>query len=285
MFNQCLIQVSHLNAMTGIFNPEVYQSVITCMIVLAVIVFIALQWIEAPYGMAYRKGWGPSLNNRVGWVLMEAPAFFAMAIAEVMADDQSEIAVFIAFLFLLHYFRRSFIFPCRMRGNSRMPLVIALMGAVFNIVNVYLIAGWLFYVAPAGYYSPVAEMFKGNFAILTQSPMPIAFIVGVVIFFCGMRINWQADNIVRHLRKPGETGHKIPYGGMFRYVSSASYFGEIVEWFGYAILSWSVAGWVFLLWTCANLVPRAGKIHQRYINEFGDTYRALNRRRVFPLIY
>jgi 3-oxo-5-alpha-steroid 4-dehydrogenase 1 len=270
--------------MTQIFTPEIYQSVITCMVVLAIIVFIALQWIEAPYGMAYRSGWGPSINNRIGWVLMEAPAFFAMVVAELMADDQSEIAVLIASLFLLHYFRRSFIFPCQMRGNSRMPVVIALMGAVFNLVNVYLIGGWLFYMAP-GYYSPIAEFIKGNWSMAIESPMPIAFFIGLVVFAIGMSINWRADSIVRHLRKPGETGHKIPYGGMFRYVSSASYFGEIVEWFGFALLCWSAAGWVFLLWTCANLVPRAGKIHQRYMAEFGDTYKALNRRRVFPFIY
>jgi 3-oxo-5-alpha-steroid 4-dehydrogenase 1 len=166
-----------------------------------------------------------------------------------------------------------------------MPILIALMGAVFNVVNVYLIAGWLFFVAPVDYYAPVADFISGNFAAAVTSPKPVAFIIGLVVFFSGMAINWKADYIVRHLRKPGETGHKIPYGGMFRYVSSASYFGEIVEWTGFAIMSWSIAGLVFVLWTCANLVPRSAKIHQRYFNEFGDTYKGLNRKRVFPYIY
>lgn len=36
------------------------------------------------------------------------------------------------------------------------------------------------------------------------------FILGVIIFFAGMYINWDSDNILRNLRKPGETGYKIP---------------------------------------------------------------------------
>jgi 3-oxo-5-alpha-steroid 4-dehydrogenase 1 len=282
--------------MNEIYSVGTYQAVIWSMIVLAAIVFVALQWIEAPYGIAYRKGWGPALNNRVGWVLMEAPAFLAMAAATACAlalptatcdgaHKPDAPTLVIAALFLFHYFRRSFIFPCRMRGNSRMPIAIALMGALFNVVNVYLIAGWLFVVSPADYYAPITDFFTGNFSAAEQSPLPLAFIAGLVIFFSGMAINWQADGIVRRLRKPGETGHKIPYGGMFRYVSCASYFGEIVEWLGYAVLSWSPAGVVFLLWTCANLVPRAGKIHRRYISEFGESYSRLERRRIFPFLY
>ncbi len=72
---------------------------------------------------------------------------------------------------------------------------------------------------------------------------------------------------------------------MFRYVSSANYFGEFVEWTGFAILTWSWAGAVFALWTFANLAPRAGKIHERYRREFGEEFTRLNVKKIIPYIY
>jgi hypothetical protein len=48
----------------------------------------------------------------------------------------------------------------------------------------------------------------------------------------GFVINFQSDTILMRLRKPGETGHKLPRGGLFRWVSSPNYFGELVEWSG-----------------------------------------------------
>lgn len=90
---------------------------------------------------------------------------------------------------------------------------------------------------------------------------------------------------MRNLRRPGDTRHYIPRGGMYRFVTSANYFGEFTEWAGFAILTWSVAGAVFALWTFANLAPRAMQIHRRYLSEFGDEYRSLNRRYIIPFIY
>jgi 3-oxo-5-alpha-steroid 4-dehydrogenase 1 len=289
--------------MMQIFNIETYNTVLIAMSVLAVVVFIALQFIEAPYGIAFRKGWGPSVNNRIGWIAMEAPAFIAMCAiaiapcygascsttscyaAPYYAASCSMVAYILTAFFLFHYFQRSFIFPLLMRGNSRMPWTIALMGALFNIINAYMIGGWLFHVAPPDYYLPVARFFSGDFSAALSSPKPLAAIAGAIIFVVGMAINWQSDHIIRHLRHPGETGHKIPHGGMYNYVTSANYLGEIIEWTGFALLTFSWAGAVFVLWTCANLVPRSAKLHKRYLREFGDEYRKLNRRRIFPFIY
>ena len=154
-----------------------------------------------------------------------------------------------------------------------MPLSVILMGVTFNTLNAYMIGGWLFYVSPVDYYGGVSWF---------ASPM---FIVGCAIFFAGMAINWHSDYIIRHLRKPGDTGHYIPRGGMFRYVTSANYFGEFLEWCGFALLTFSAAGAVFALWTFANLAPRARKVHQRYEREFGDDYKKLNRKYILPYIY
>ena len=72
---------------------------------------------------------------------------------------------------------------------------------------------------------------------------------------------------------------------MFRYVSSANYLVELVEWTGFAILTWSAAGAVFALWTFANLAPRARKINERYSQEFGDEFKRLNLKSIIPFIY
>ena len=88
---------------------------------------------------------------------------------------------------------------------------------------------WIFYLAPETMYQ------SGWFT----SPW---FIIGTLLFFAGMLLNWQSDYIIRHLRKPGDTRHYLPQKGMYRYVTSANYFGEIVEWAGWAILTCSLSG-------------------------------------------
>mgnify|MGYP000308569685 FL=1 len=84
-----------------------------------------------------------------------------------------------------------------------------------------------------------------------------------------MGINLHSDSVIRHLRKPGDTRHYLPQKGMYRYVTSGNYFGELVEWIGFAVLTCSPAAWVFVLWTFANLAPRANSIRNRYREEFG----------------
>lgn len=256
-----------------IFDSTLYDTVLIAMAVLAVIVFFALQKIEAAYGMTYSPKWGPSLNNKAAWIIMEAPAFLLMALIWSLSPRATEAAPCVmAGLFELHYFQRSFIFPLLMRGKSRMPLAIMLMGMTFNSINAYLIGGWLFHMAPAGFYS-VSWLY---------SPL---FILGTVIFFVGMAINIHSDHVIRSLRAPGDTRHYIPRKGFYRWVAGANYFGEFTEWVGFAILTWSAAGAVFALWTFANVAPRAKSLSARYTNLFGEEFTSLNLRYIIPFIY
>jgi len=256
-----------------IFSSSFYYGVVWAMLALAVVVFFALQKITAGYGMMYDRRWGPTVGNRIGWVLMESPVFFAMALFWIFSPRRCEAApAVMASLFMLHYFQRSFIFPFLIKGKGRMPLAIIAMGVVFNLINSYMIGGWIFYIAPADMYGP-------------QWLLSWQFITGCIIFFTGMWINIRSDSIIRHLRKPGDTRHYIPRGGMFRYVASANYLGEFIEWAGYALLTWSLGGLAFTVWTFANLAPRARSIHQRYIKEFGSEYENLGRKYILPYIY
>ena len=97
------------------------------------------------------------------------------------------------------------------------------------------------------------------------------FIIGTIIFLIGFVINLHSDYILRHLRDLGDVnGYKIPYGGLFKYISCPNYFGEILEWIGWAILTWSIPGLVFAVWTAANLIPRAVSHHKWYFATFPD---------------
>lgn len=243
------------------------------MSITALVVFVALHYIDAGYGMMYTRKWGPAVNNRVGWIIMESPVFVAMFVLWWFSDRKSELVpLLFLLLFELHYFQRSFVFPFLIRGNSKMPLSIIFSGVVFNMFNAFMQGGWIFYISPEGSY-PVSWI------------TDIRFIIGVIVFFVGMAINLHSDNVVRNLRKPGDTKHYIPRGGMYKYVSSANYFGEFVEWCGFAILTWSFAGAVFALWTFANLAPRAKRINNLYRNEFGDEFTKLKLKNIIPFIY
>ena len=251
---------------------EHYNTFLWIMAGTAVLVFIALQFFEAGYGYLFDRRYGPPVPNKVGWVLMESPVFFAMGVLWAISDRQWNVVPLVLFaMFQLHYFQRSFIFPLLMRGNSKMPLGIVLMGMTFNTLNALMQGGWIFFLAPENYY---ADWFSKPFIY-----------IGIAIFFAGMFINWQADYIIRHLRKPGDTKHYIPRKGLYKYVTSANYFGELTEWIGYAILTWSPAGVLFAVWTFANLGPRAKSLSEKYEQEFGDEYKKLNKKHIIPFVW
>lgn len=270
------------NVKSPMFEANIYYSVVIGMLVLACIVYLALQRITPGYGMTYDRKWGPAINNRLGWVLMEAPVFVAMLLMWILCPDAARRCdpplVVMTIFFLFHYFQRSFIFPLLIKGNSRMPLSIILSGVTFNLLNAYMIGGWFFYLTPQPSYLGAA----GYPMSWLESPL---FILGTLIFLTGMGINLHSDHIIRKLRRPGDTRHYIPMGGMFRYVTSANYFGELTEWIGFAILTWSWPGLVFAIWTFANLAPRARATHRRYIDQFGESYSSLHRRYIIPFIY
>ena len=240
---------------------------------IAVVVFVSLFFVDAGYGKFYDKKWGPAVNNKLGWVLMESPVFITMLVLWLCSDRRGDL-VRMAFLFLfeLHYFQRSFVFPFRLRGKSVMPFSIIVMGVVFNVLNALMQGGWIFYLSPDDYYGR---------DWLTDP----RFIAGFLVFIIGMYINIQSDDIIRNLRKNGDTRHYLPKQGMFRYVTSANYFGEFIEWVGFAILTWSWSGGVFALWTFANLAPRAARIYDKYKKDFGNELDTKKVKRMIPFIY
>ncbi|MGD9049637.1 MAG: methyltransferase [Anaerolineae bacterium] len=224
---------------------------------LAMVTAIALVFVTAPYGRHIRKGWGPTLDNRLGWIIMEAPAPLVFALCFLVGEYRGSLT---AWVFLLmwevHYLHRAFIYPLGLRDSGkRMPIIVAGIGFLFNALNGYLNGRYLY-------------SFSGGYPNgWLADPR---FIAGVILFATGYAINRQSDRTLRRLRENGEPGYAIPYGGFYRWVSSPNYLGEIIQWFGWALATWSLVGLMFAVWTAANLAPRALSHHRWYRDSFVD---------------
>ncbi len=237
-------------------EQELFSYLLAGWAAVAAITFISLLFIDAPYGRHAREGWGPMVNNRLGWLLMETPAAFSMLLFFLIGNRTDNlVAMGFLLIWLLHYLQRSLIYPFRLRTSAPMPLSIVAMGVFFNLVNGYTQGRYLFTLGPE---LSVSWLFD------------LRFIAGTVLFACGFVINISSDHILLHLRKPGEKEYKIPQAGLFRWISCPNYLGELMEWIGWAILTWSLPGLLFAVWTAANLVPRALAHHRWYQQAFLD---------------
>ena len=235
---------------------------------LAAGVFILLFFISAPYGRHARKGWGPMVPARWAWLFMELISPVLMVLCLVFAHHRDWVSVVLALMWIGHYIYRAFIFPFLLSGNSHpMPLSVIFMSVVFNAINAGTNGFYLFFVG-AGYSSDY-----------WRSTM---FIAGVSLFVVGFLTHFFSDRSLRGLRRSGETGYKVPYGGLFKFVSCPNYLGELIEWSGWAMASFSLPGLVFAVWTAANLVPRAIAHHRWYRSHFAD-YPA-SRKAIIPFV-
>ncbi|MBU1226917.1 MAG: DUF1295 domain-containing protein [Actinobacteria bacterium] len=231
--------------------------------------FTALLFVTAPYGRHQRTGWGPTIPSRLGWVLMESPSVVLFMAVYALGERAWQVApIVLGSMWLFHYLHRTLVFPFRLRERGkRIPLVIAAMAFVFNVLNVYVVARW---ISHFGEYE-------------TSWLWDPRFLLGAAVFGVGSAINHRADTMLIGLRKPGETGYRIPSGWLFDRITSPNYFGEIIEWFGYALATWSPAGLAFALFTAANIGPRAFANRRWYRATFPD-YPA-DRKALIPFLW
>ena len=174
-------------------NLAAFNLFLGVMSLIALIVFVALYFVKAGYGIFRTSSWGAAISNKLAWILMEAPVFLVMCVMWMYSERRFEPVILTFFLFFqLHYFQRAFIFPLLLKGKSKMPLAIMSMGILFNLLNGYMQGEWIFYLAPATMYQ--SDWFTSSY-----------FIIGTLLFFTGMLVNWSSDYIIRHLRKPGDT--------------------------------------------------------------------------------
>jgi len=157
----------------GSKSMDTFNFIVRCWIVFSALIFIILLKITAPYGRHARKGWGPIVSNRIGWILMEIPSLLIPAFyvfkyqAYLILSPQ---IIFVS-LWIFHYFYRAILFPFRLKLRKDIPLSIIGMGYIFsNVVNSHLN---MFSIAFIKKYNPS----------WIRDPR---FLVGIILFYNGL---------------------------------------------------------------------------------------------------
>jgi 3-oxo-5-alpha-steroid 4-dehydrogenase 1 len=239
------------------------------MLGLSVVIFSFSLFVAGPYGRYPRTRWsGPSLPGWLAWMLMEAPQLVGFFLWFVLGQRHTNLVarVFLG-MWTFHYVYRTLVYPFLNRSRS-MPLSIVGTGFLLNIGFSYLNGRWLFTLGP-----------EHPASWLTGLP----FLLGAFLFFGGFILCSSSDRILRRLRPAGETGYRIPTGGGYRWVSCPNYLGEVIQWIGWAVATWSLAGLTIALITAANLVPRA-RLHHRWYQSTFPEY-PTGRRALVPFVF
>ena len=217
--------------------------------------FVLLRFRNAPYGRFVRPGWGWRIPSRLGWMVMESPSVIVFALLFAFGTNHSPVAVVFFVIWQVHYLQRVVIYPLRLRSGASVTLFVVASAFSWQVISTYLQGRWFFAFAPA--YST---------AWLTD----VRFIAGLAVMAAGFIINIRADSVLRSLRRGERSGYHVPQGGLYRWISCPNYFGEMVDWLGWAILTWSPMGLLMTVWTVANLLPRAVAYHRWYRQTFPD---------------
>ena len=228
----------------------------------------------APYGRYSNEkalgisDWGPKVPAQIAWCLQELPSLIVPLVCLVRPGWGPTKATNGVLLlgFVAHYANRALVYPLRIRGGAPTPLYVMASAFSFTLVNGYLQAGAL--------GGPWTAAIPGD----------AAFGGGVLLFLAGALGNAYHDALLRALRLPGETGYKVPIGGLFDYVSGANYLCEMIEWAGFALAARTPAAHIFAWCVVFNLAPRAVSHHAWYRAKFGDAYPS-QRRALVPFLF
>ncbi|MCB9680049.1 MAG: 3-oxo-5-alpha-steroid 4-dehydrogenase [Alphaproteobacteria bacterium] len=259
--------------MTG--DPT-YDLVLGAGLLLALVTAVSSLFVTTPYGRFASSRLGPTVPQRVGWMMMEAPALLVFPWVYLHGPRAYEpVPLFFAALWGLHYANRALFFPLtmRLRKGARMGLLVPGSGWLVVPMHAWLFATWYgrlgTHLTPAWWSDP-------------------RFLVGVPTYLVGLGLLLHSEAVLRGLRSArevddGDGSYKIPHGGGFAWVSSPHYLGELIAWAGIGIAAWNPGALFILTISMANLVPRAVRTHRWYHEHFPD-YPA-GRRALVPFVF
>ncbi|XP_030644775.1 3-oxo-5-alpha-steroid 4-dehydrogenase 1 [Chanos chanos] len=263
------------NLLKSIFSSEEEELyVLDClayfMMFMALATFFTLLFENVPYGRYASSKYGFPVNVKLAWFIQELPAFcipLGLVFWTSSAKSSQLANQLLLAMYFCHYVQRALIYPFLIRGGKSTPFASFALAFLFCLYNGYMQTRYLSHYAD---YPPD----------WVTHP---CFITGSLLWLLGWITNVHSDHVLRNLRKPGETGYKIPRGGLFEYISGANFFGEIVEWAGFALAGFSIHSAAFALFTFVVLSSRAVSHHKWYLTKFEDYPKS--RKALVPFVF
>lgn len=243
--------------------------VIFCFL-LAIVNFIVQVFFRIPYGKHDKGDGSLRVPQRFAFGISQfVPGIVVFTITYFLQrhyDEPVNIVMYV--LFTIHYINRSVVDTIANRHSQKkvvlwIPLLAGLTTMFYHYINAQFIGEARFCV---GYY------------------FDPRFILGTSFFLIGFILNRVADGQLICLRTDyKDNNYQIPTGCSFLAISCPNYLGEMIEWFGWMILTWSLSGFVWFLFSASTFIPRARHYQKWYTDRFDD-YPSF-RKALIPLFY
>lgn len=208
-----------------------------------------------PVGRLAESTRSHGINGQFAWFLFELPALITFPVIYWLSGNTHLVGNIVVVLWLAHYVHRSLIWCWFIpKRDTTVSWTMCFSSIGFNLINGALLGWFMSFVA--------------DYAVAWLTDP--RFITGAVLMVFGAALNVWGDYRLKHLRDKAQGERVMPSGGVFNYVCCPNLAGEIIEWLGFALLTWCLPAVAFALWTIANLVPRAVWRRDWYREHFED---------------
>ncbi|KAL0538675.1 hypothetical protein IC582_022828 [Cucumis melo] len=255
-----------MNALSVFFFPMPPSLLVNVMTVVssAVVAVIGLSEARGTH-LQYSKFWNTSnsatkssnseqlrISSRLGMLLLYTPAALAGAASFWFFPNDDWRVLLLKSALTLHFFKRDFEVLFVHKYSGKMVLDSA------SIISL-------------SYFSSTALMIYAQ-QLSKALPEPTIDLknIGIALFLIGIIGNMYHHILLSQTRKKGETGYKIPKGGLFGIVICPHYLFEITVYFGFALISQTFYSFFFAIATAIYLGGRSYATWKWYVSKFED---------------
>ncbi|MEM7160721.1 MAG: DUF1295 domain-containing protein [Myxococcota bacterium] len=231
----------------------------------------ATGWTSFGYSKFAKRERRFALPSRLGMLVIYAPAVVLVWLPLVLRGvEMTPWHLLVATLISLHFGKRCLevLFVHRYSGVMNLGSVL-LICSLYSSVSLLLGEVAATEVGASGMPTEGFELWLG---------------IGLALWILGTVGNLHHHRLLAGLRTPGESGYKVPRGGLFGLVATPHYFLEVVGWWGFALVFHHVAA-ACIVWTMMlYLAGRAHNTRKWYRERMADQLPS-GWKRMIPFVY